>query len=91
MEHTDAGGRRTAFAWNGEMETDGERFCVPFKTWLAEQTRLDSLLITAGEARQLEEEHRAALAGTDLCLIWGVNLRSEATSNSRSLGRYHVH
>lgn len=90
VEHTDAGGRRTAFAWNGEMETDGERFCVPLKTWLAEQTRLDSLLITAGEARRLEEEHRAALAGTDLCLIWGVNLRSEATSNSRSLGRYHV-
>lgn len=90
VEHTDAGGRRTVFAWNGEMETDGERFCVPLKTWLAEQTRLDSLLITAGEAHRLEEEQRAALAGTDLCLIWGVNLRSEATSSSRSLGRYHV-
>lgn len=90
VEHRDTDGRRTVFAWNGEIETDGERFCVPVKTWLAEQTRLDSLPITADGARRLEEEHRAALVGTDLCLIWGVNLRSEATSSSLSLGRYHV-
>ena len=83
-------GRRTAFSLNAEVETDGERFCVPVKTWLAERTRLDSLPLTAGEARRLEEESRAALEGTDLCLIWGANLRTEPTSRSRSLGMYHV-
>lgn len=65
---------------------DGERFVVPVKTWLAERTRLDSLPLTADEARWLEEESRAAFEGTDLCLIWGVNLREEPTSRSRSLG-----
>lgn len=89
-EHTDAAGRRTAFSLNAEVETDGERFCVPVKTWLAERTRLDSLPLTAGEARRLEEESRAAFEGTDLCLVWGANLRTEPTSRSRSLGMYHV-
>lgn len=89
-EYTDTAGRRTAFSLNAEVETDGERFCVPVKTWLAERTRLDSLPLTAGEARRLEEESRAALEGTDLCLIWGANLRTEPTSRSRSLGMYHV-
>lgn len=46
--------------------------------------------MTADEARWLEEESRAAFEGTDLCLIWGVNLREEPTSRSRSLGRYHL-
>ena len=89
-EYTDTAGRRTAFSLNAEVETDGERFCVPVKTWLAERTRLDSLCFTAGEARRLEEESRAAFEGTDLCLVWGANLRTEPTSHSRSLGMYHV-
>lgn len=89
-EYTDTAGRRTAFALSGGVEMDGERFVVPVKTWLAERTRLDSLPLTAGEARRLEEESRAAFEGTDLCLIWGVNLREEPTSRSRSLGRYHL-
>ena len=89
-EYTDTAGRRTAFALSGGVEMDGERFVVPVKTWLAERTRLDSLPLTADEARWLEEESRAAFEGTDLCLIWGVNLREEPTSRSRSLGRYHL-
>lgn len=89
-EYTDIEGGRTAFSLNGEVETDGERFAVPVKTWLAELTRLDGLPLTAGEARRLEEESRAALEGTDLCLVWGANLRTEPTSRSRSLGMYHV-
>lgn len=89
-EYTDTAGRRTAFALSGGVEMDGERFVVPVKTWLAERTRLDSLPLTADEARWLEEESRAAFEGTDLCLIWGVNLRTEPTSRSRSLGMYHV-
>ena len=89
-EYTDTAGRRTAFALSGGVEMDGERFVVPVKTWLAERTRLDSLPLTADEARWLEEESRAALEGTDLCLIWGANLRTEPTSRSRSLGMYHV-
>lgn len=89
-EYTDTAGRRTAFALSGGVEMDGERFVVPVKTWLAERTRLDSLCFTAGEARRLEEESRAAFEGTDLCLVWGANLRTEPTSRSRSLGMYHV-
>lgn len=89
-EYTDTAGRRTAFALSGGVEMDGERFVVPVKTWLAERTRLDSLPLTADEARWLEEESRAAFEGTDLCLIWGANLRTEPTSRSRSLGMYHV-
>ena len=89
-EYTDIEGGCTAFSLNGEVETDGERFAVPVKTWLAELTRLDGLPLTAGEARRLEEESRAALEGTDLCLVWGANLREEPTSRSRSLGRYHL-
>ena len=89
-EYTDTAGRRTAFALSGGVEMDGERFVVPVKTWLAERTRLDSLPLTADEARWLEEESRAAFEGTDLCLVWGANLRTEPTSRSRSLGMYHV-
>lgn len=89
-EYTDTAGRRTAFALSGGVEMDGERFVVPVKTWLAERTRLDSLPLTADEARRLEEESRAAFEGTDLCLVWGANLRTEPTSRSRSLGMYHV-
>ena len=89
-EYTDTAGRRTAFALSGGVEMDGERFVVPVKTWLAERTRLDSLPLTADEARWLEEESRAAFEGTDLCLVWGANLRTEPTSRSRSLGRYHL-
>lgn len=50
-EYTDTAGRRTAFALSGGVEMDGERFVVPVKTWLAERTRLDSLPLTADEAR----------------------------------------
>lgn len=40
-EYTDIEGGRTAFSLNGEVETDGERFAVPVKTWLAELTAPD--------------------------------------------------
>ena len=89
-EYVGADGARMAFLMDGSVAAGGGRFYLPVKPWLAERTRLDSLPLTAGEARAMEQESRAAFEGTDLCIVWGANLREEPTSRSRSLGMYHV-
>ena len=82
--------RAWRFSWTGAWRRAAGGSICRSSRGLAERTRLDSLPLTAGETRAMEQESRAAFEGTDLCIVWGANLREEPTSRSRSLGMYHV-